>query len=129
MIDRSPPPIRSAGRGSVVILTQLSPASSVRKTPSPAAEEYSPGSFVPTMAYSRRGSLGATAMLTCARSGGSPFVSFFQVLPPSAIDDLRVGRVGGDGGAASILILVKNAVPGAAGIECAIDATLGVRAV
>src|SRR5262249_22172619 len=84
MTDRSPPPIRSAGRGSVVILTQLSPASSERKTPSPAAEEYSPGSFVPTMAYKRCGWLGATAMLICARLAGSPLVSFFQVLPPSS---------------------------------------------
>src|SRR6516162_4989648 len=80
---RSPPPMRSAGRGSVVIRVQLSPPSSERNTPSPAADEYSLGSIVPTVAYRRCGAEGAMAMLICARSAGRPAVRCFQVLPPS----------------------------------------------
>ena len=75
--------MRSAGRGSCVTRAQFSPPSSERKNPSPSAEEYSPGAVVPTVAYSRRGALGAMAMLICARSLGSPAASGFQVLPPS----------------------------------------------
>jgi len=39
MIGRSPPPMRRAGRGSEVMRVQLSPASSERNTPRPAADE------------------------------------------------------------------------------------------
>ena len=75
--------MRNAGRGSVVIRVQLSPASSERNTPSPAAEEYSPGSVVPTVAYRRLDALGAIAMLICDRLAGRLAVSRRQVLPPS----------------------------------------------
>src|SRR4029077_8906006 len=80
---RSPPPMRSAGRGSVVMRDQLSPRSSERNTPSPAAEEYSPGSLVPTETYRRGGEEGARAMLPCDTSAGRPAVRRFQEVPPS----------------------------------------------
>src|SRR5215472_6614905 len=82
-IARSPPPMRNAGRGSVVIRVQLSPLSSERNTPSPAADEYPPGSVVPTDAYRRSGADGAMAMFICERFAGRPVVRRFQVLPPS----------------------------------------------
>src|SRR5215470_13238566 len=80
---RSPPPIRNAGRGSVVMRVQLSPLSSERNIPSPAADVYPPGSVVPTLAYSRWGADGAMARLICERLAGRPVVRRFQVLPPS----------------------------------------------
>src|SRR5215831_13485960 len=80
---RSPPPIRNAGRGSVVMRVQLSPLSSERNTPSPLADEYPPGSVVATLAYRRCGSDDAMAMLICARLAGRPAVMRLQVVPPS----------------------------------------------
>src|SRR4030088_2855898 len=83
MIARSPPPIRKAGRGSRVARNQLSPPSSDRYTPNPAAELYSPSAVVATVAYRRPGLLGATATLICDRFSGRPCVSLRQWSPPS----------------------------------------------
>src|ERR1035437_268526 len=77
---RSPPPMRPAGRLSVVARVQVSPASSDRKMPTACP--------VATVAYKRRGSLGAAAMSACVTPSGSPFVSGFHVLPPSV--DLKM---------------------------------------
>src|ERR1700730_6562595 len=80
---RSPPPIRIAGRGSLVAVCQLSPASSERYTPRPAPEPYSPFSVVATVAYSRLGWLAAIATLICVRLLGRPFFNACQLFPPS----------------------------------------------
>src|SRR3990172_11683286 len=74
---RSPPPIRPAGRRSVVISLQLSPASSERNSPTPPPRA--------TDAYSRFGSLGATAISACPTGSGKPVVSRCHLAPP-AID-------------------------------------------
>src|SRR5882757_10326138 len=51
--------------------------------PTPTPELYSPGVVVATVAYSRPGLLGATAISICERFSGSPLRSGRQCSPPS----------------------------------------------
>src|SRR6185437_16342267 len=81
---RSPPPIRVAGRGSLVTWRQLAPASSDRYIPTSPLGAPGP---LDTDAYRTFGSLGAIRNNACW-TGGNPWVSFFQVLPPSV--DLKM---------------------------------------
>src|SRR5262245_59946390 len=77
---------RASGRISVVVLVQFSPASSERKMPAPR--------WLLMTAYRRWGLLGATAIsasTTPSGSAGKPFVSLFQVVPPSV--DLKMPPV------------------------------------
>ena len=154
---RSPPPIFMAGRGSSVIFRQLIPPSSERYTPNPLSVAYPlPSSLVANVAYSRCGSLAEIATLICTRSFGRPFVSGFQVVPPSVdlksppfvrriivvifpwsqplipqrcIHDLRILWIDDNVGAAGIFILVQNLFPGFAAIGRAKNPALCIGAV
>src|SRR4051812_12993481 len=75
--ERSPPPMRAAGRGSVVIFVHVAPASSERYRPTAS------GSLDATLAYSRLVLLGAIARFTWFTCAGRPFVIGVHVSPPS----------------------------------------------